>query len=924
MTAAMHKQLRRSQTDCNRMADATKGILAKAISIAMTILFSGLLASSAGGQNAGALSGTVEDAAGEYVVGADVRLRNQMTGQELSTSSVEEGQFRFDHVAFGNYLLIVNLQGFKSAEVLVKVGEGKENPIGVPLQIAASAENVTVTADSVSIPTVGQNIDAVQLDRNWLENLPVKEGDPLAVPSIFLNPAAAGALGPKIIVDGVESSGLEVPLTSIRKVYVNKSPYSAEFGRPGRGRIEVVTRKGSRRDYHGNLTFLLRNSALDARDPFTRVRPPLQREITETELDGPLGKKLIILNHPVKARFLLAGRYYASHESATVHARTPAGSVVENVPTPERNTRLFGRLDFDLTPKHTLTFTYKFRNKSQQNQGVGGFNLAEHASDFSIHENEVKIIEHAIISSHFLHEVRFAFKDEPQQITSRSDQPAIIVLGAFSSGGAQMSLRQREKALTIQDAATLMKGNHALSFGAGARLRSFQTTDASNFGGTFTFASLTAYSTGQPEVFTMNQGIPGISFAQREYYSFFQDAIQARQNLSISLGVRYEWQSNLSDFKNFAPRIAFAYAPRRGPTVISGGFGIFYDRQPEIMQQQALLYDGAQGHQMIVENPGYPVPYNPASPPPASLLRIAPNIRTPYLTQASLGFERKLGRGKNFLSVDYTLVRGLRLYRTRNINAPLPGSGALPNPSFMDINQFESSGRSRSHSLIVSLQTSLRNTLDILGQYTFSKSTDDTSGMFSLPANNYDLGTEYGQADYDRRHRFSLISTSHLPWGFRAGTIVTLNSGIPYNVTTGSDDNHDTVPNDRPLGMGRNTGAGPGYASVDFHLSKRISFVGGEGKGSGARSAGRVVGAPISNKGEDGPGPAGCTAIKGCADEPSVRISGLWLEFGIDAFNALNRVNVKNFVGIQSSPFFGRANTANPARQVQFSMKFHF
>jgi len=49
-----------------------------------------------------------------------------------------------------------------------------------------------------------------------------------------------------------------------------------------------------------------------------------------------------------------------------------------------------------------------------------------------------------------------------------------------------------------------------------------------------------------------------------------------------------------------------------------------------------------------------------------------------------------------------------------------------------------------------------------------------------------------------------------------------------------------------------------------------------------------------------------------------------WLEIGIDSFNALNRVNVKNFVGIQSSPFFGRANTANPARRLQISMKFHF
>src|SRR5260370_10654309 len=381
MIAAMHGQLRPVQMCSNRLAARTMGIMARINSIAMAILFSCLLASPARGQNTGALGGTVEDAAGEYVVGADVRLRNQITGQEFSTSSEDEGQFRFDYIAFGDDLLMIDAQGFKSAEVPVKVGERKDSTIRVQLQIAASADSVTVSANSTSMPTAGQNIDVVELDRHWLENLPTKEGDPLAVPSIFLDPAAAGTLGPKIIVDGVESGALEVPLTSIRRVYVNKSPYSAEFGRPGRGRIEVLTSKGSRRDYHGNLIFLLRNSALDSRNAFSRVRPPLQREIAETQLDGPLGAKV---------RFLLAGRYYTSDESATVHARTPNGSVIENVPTPEHNTRLFGRLDFDLTPKHTLTLSYKFKNKSQQNQGVGAFNLAERATDFSIHENEVK------------------------------------------------------------------------------------------------------------------------------------------------------------------------------------------------------------------------------------------------------------------------------------------------------------------------------------------------------------------------------------------------------------------------------------------------------------------------------------------------------------------------------------------------------
>jgi hypothetical protein len=262
--------------------------------------------------------------------------------------------------------------------------------------------------------------------------------------------------------------------------------------------------------------------------------------------------------------------------------------------------------------------------------------------------------------------------------------------------------------------------------------------------------------------------------------------------------------------------------------------------------------------------------------------------------QASIGVERKLGRGRNLLAIDYTTTRGIGLYRTRNINAPLPNTGAIPDPNFGNIDQFESSGRSRSNSLTASLQTALKNRVNLLAQYTFSKSMDDTSGYASLPANNYDLGPEYGRSDYDRRHRFNLIGTWHIYKGFRAGTVVNVSSGIPFNITTGYLNKGDMMPTARPPGIGRNAGAGPGYASVDFHLAKRFNFRRAEGDSGNAKTSGSS---------ED-------------------RVSQL--EFAIDAFNAFNHTNFKNYVGTLTSPFFGRANAANPPRQVQVSAKYHF
>lgn len=863
-------------------------------------VLSAVLASLAYAQSTGSVQGIVEDSSGELVPGANVKLRSQSTGQELLASSDEEGHFQFAGLPLGEYALVVTKRGFNTAELLVNVilyvSDRVESPVRVTLEVASDVQSVKVSAKENPIPLASQNADVVELDRHWMENLPAKEADPLAVPSLFLNPAATGTLGPMILVDGVESSALEVPLTSIKRVVVNKSPYSAEFARPGRGRIEIFTRKGNVRDYHGNITFLARNSAMDARNAFALVQPPSQREIAEAELDGPLGPK---------ARLLLAGRYFTSDDISIVHASTPAGLLVDNVDVPEHNTRLFGRFEWDLTPKHTLTLIYKFKNKAQQNLGIHSFDLPERATDFSIHENEAKVFERAIFSSRFLNDLRLSYKDEPQQTTSVSNQQAIIVLGAFNSGGAQIAQQEEETAATVQDVASVIWGKQTILFGGGARHRFFHVTDGSNFGGTFTFASLAAYSASQPELFTMNQGNPRISFAQREYNTFFQDEMQVRPSFSLSLGLRYEWQSNLDYYRSLAPRVAFAYAPQLGPIVLRGGFGIFYDRQADVMEKEATLYNGTYGHQVVLQNPGYPLPFAPSSPPLPSVLQFDPGIRTPYLMQASIGVERKLGKGRHLLAVDYTLVRGVRLYRTRNVNAPLPGTGAIPDPNFVNIDQFESSGRSRSTSLTMSLQTSLRNRVDLLTQYIYSKAMDDTSGYASLPANNYDLGPEYGRADYDRRHRLNLIATYRFHRGFRAGTVVNLSSGIPFNITTGYLNNGDLTPTARPPGVGRNTGNGPGYASVDLRLSKRFTFRRTEDVKPVFAEADREAGSsrPSTTSGEG---------------------SISQLEFAVDAFNVLNHTNFKNYVGTLTSPFFGHANAANPPRQLQVSVRYHF
>src|SRR5260370_17927915 len=120
------------------------------------------------------------------------------------------------------------------------------------------------------------------------------------------------------------------------------------------------------------------------------------------------------------------------------------------------------------------------------------------------------------------------------------------------------------------------------------------------------------------------------------------------------------------------------------------------------MEQQALLYNGNQIQQIVVPSPSFPNPFPPGTTvtgTPPSLVRISPDMTFPYLLQGNFEVERKLGKGENYFSVDLTTLRGTTLYRMRNINAPLPGTTVRPDPSILNLVQFQSAGSSRSNSV---------------------------------------------------------------------------------------------------------------------------------------------------------------------------------------------------------------------------------
>jgi hypothetical protein len=164
-------------------------------------------------------------------------------------------------------------------------------PIVIQLSLAAVEESLDVTADDArpSVDTAA-NLDTTTLSGAALDQLPVFDQDFVGALSQFLDPASIATGGATIVVDGVEMKSAGVPKSAVQEISINDDPYSAESSRPGRGRIEIITKPGSGH-LRGNVNFTFRNAALATRSYFAPAKPPEQRQAAEGVLSGPIGKE---------------------------------------------------------------------------------------------------------------------------------------------------------------------------------------------------------------------------------------------------------------------------------------------------------------------------------------------------------------------------------------------------------------------------------------------------------------------------------------------------------------------------------------------------------------------------------------------------------------------------------------------------------
>jgi hypothetical protein len=831
------------------------------------------------------LLGVVLDPSGAAIAGAQVLLRfEQSVLLQIKTDAA--GSFRFDRLRTGKYDIEVQAGGFRGTHLEASVAPRHTPPLRIVLEILVQAENVTV-ASGENVPLISTDTETNQntnaIDRHALDRVPVFDQDYITAMSRFLDDNAIGSNGVTLVVNGIEANGPGVTPSAVQEVRINNNPYSARFSRPGRARLEIITKGGSQ-DYHGSLNFLFRGSVFDASNAFATVKPPERRQYYEGSVTGPVG-------HSKRTSFLVSLDEDLNDQQAIIapQAITAAdalgfGPITESVANPTHHFFGSGRLFHDLANGDQFWIGYSYEHRSSENQNVGGTTLPSAATNTHFLEHEINVSHLHQFSPHWLNQLRFLVGHFDNWVGSVHPDPQIMVSGLFTAGGAQADSRRTEYHFDGTDFATYANGRHQLSFGIDIPDVSRRgLDDFTNRGGTYWFASTDAYSAASPSTYLVQTGEGHVAFLEKVFCGFVEDNLRLRPNFSLYLGVRYYWQNYFHDDpNNFAPRVSFAYAPTAdSKTVIRGGAGIFYDRTGPGPIGDLLHFNGINLLRFLL-NSNVPYPVLPAdlSGVPTSIVTLDPRARIPSTLQSSVGVERQV-TAKTTLSAVYVGSRGIDVFRSIDANAPLPGSVLRPNPSLGQVREMQSDGYLKSNALELTFRGKLDRYFSGQVQYTLSRTDNNTSGITFFPADSHNPAADWGRSDNDRWNKFDLLASTQAVKYFTLGVALSLYSGKPVNVTTGGDDNHDGIVNDRPSGSARNTMPGPGLIDLDLNLSHDFPL-------SKAKKEAKI------------------------------------LSLSLNSFNVLNHPNYVTYIGALSSPVFGKPVAAQPPRRMQLDVQFKF
>ena len=793
------------------------------------------------------------------------------------------------------------------------------------------------------------------------------------------------------------SISFQPSIDSVEEFKVDNSTFSAEFGQNSGAVVNIATRSG-KNQFHGAIFEYFRNDALDARNFFTLTSakpPPFKRNQFGGHAGGPIirNKAFFFFSYEgLRQRQGLDLNSLVLSDAQRASATDPViVKLIELIPRANfvdssGNSRFIGSatapVDVDQT---TIDISYNLA----QNDRLHAYYATQHVDIiepnrfgntipgfghvFVIRRQVFTLNETHTFSSNVVNEARFGFtrtygtstpvaQQNPADFGIKAGRnepvglPQInIAGGALNFGGpTNFPSGRGDTMFVVADTLNSLHGAHSLKLGA--EFRQFLNNNFRLGTGTFNFPTVAAFLNGTANSFSVTLGNQSSSIAQGALGFFVQDNYKWRSNLTLELGLRYDWNMTPSErydrfivfdpksdsllrvgtdldkvyrqnYKNLQPRVGFAWDPfRDGRTSVRAGYAIAVD------QPMTSLVT------VTAANPPLAVPLTFTGSIRfdnalglAQAAGLAPqtvdhDFENSYVQSWNVNVQREL-TSKLAMMIGYFGSKGTHLILRRNLNQPINGvrphpalsasSPILPGRPLGNITQAESSGVSSYNALWVTLNQRLARGLQINSSYTWSKSLDynSLSSQGVVVQDSYTLPRDSAPSDFDARQRLVVSAIYELPFrghwsieGWQLAAIVQSQSGSPVNIVT-SNSTVNGVPN-----TVRPNVTGPIEITEEVeHWFDTSVFTPATGFGGLGRNV--IIGPAFNN--------TDFSIIKNSQIREGVRV-----QFRAEVFDLFNHANLGQPGNVVGTPAFGRiVNTRFPtgesgsSRQIQFALK---
>jgi hypothetical protein len=696
----------------------------------------------------GIIEGTVRSEIGPPLPGVAVILKNRDNGAERRVQTNSQGRYRALLLPLGAYEVEARSAGFGAMRRSgLNLGMAQTLDVSFRLKQLPNGEAAEVVT-SPGVLEADRKFPGTSLNRRFVENLPLAGRKFLDLGVLVPGGTEAGERDTSatavfsgvnhfytnFTVDGADAfqawSNLprgkflvpnEFSQHAIREFQVLNSNFPAEFGRSAGGLMSAVTKSGTN-EWHGDGSYYLSHSALNATPRFAFSKPDTRQHQFGGSIGGPLVRDRLFIftnydrqdrNEPVIVTpgTVLDG-FDATLATITMQAErqrfVEAGDFVRSLlgdfDRDIDNQTFLTRIDWQPGGRHTFAARFNLQDFDATNVPENGFAVpiasgmaVSNLGRVAVRNHSTVVQWNSVITPEIVNEARIQFALGTERETANAEGPQVRI-GSNRTGvtfgrrqNFPMSLRERRWQWT--DNLDIVRGRHDIKSGVDIHHIKDRSVSLPSLGGAYQFNSLRDFANGRYMAYTQAFGTAEDTLVSPHYGFFIQDNFRISSSLNANIGVRYEFQDLMSpavtnplfpqtgqipsDRNNVAPRFGFAWSPGDQRQVVRGTYGIYHAPLPLLVNSFARMQNGISQYVQEYRRGAAAAPEYPAILPPQppsagiDIVAFSPDFANPYVQHANLEIERDVYEDLS-LSVGWLFTKGTRLRRNDDLNLNPP------------------------------------------------------------------------------------------------------------------------------------------------------------------------------------------------------------------------------------------------------------